>query len=222
VVGSVPAQLLKTWGAAVDLKLTRDTYLGFEVVHFDADVRRQRAGLFHDEQSIESAVLPFTEQLDYSAWLGGVNLHQLLGQQWSFGLGWRWHEATLDRSTPGLTQLVPDENKWPGRHSATLQELWGRLQWQHPCGPFGRLDTKFLWQSHHEDATRQPVTRAFSQHENVAEIDLQIGFRFPKNRGEISCGILNVGGGDYRLAPLSGYPELPHERVFSTRLQLNF
>ena len=54
------------------------------------------------------------------------------------------------------------------------------------------------------------------------QVNLWAGFRFPRQRGEISIGVLNLNGADYRLNPLTPYSELPRERVFAARLLFNF
>jgi hypothetical protein len=154
--------------------------------------------------------------------MAGVSANQLLGEQWSAGVGWRWQQAYLKSATPGLTDQSLSRNELPGPQRATLNELWTRLQWQHPLGPFLRAEALWLWQSHDNELFRQSNTPAIVAREYVSQINLQAGWRFKHNRGEFSLGALNLGGGDYRLDPLSGYPELAHERVFFTRLQLNF
>ena len=53
-------------------------------------------------------------------------------------------------------------------------------------------------------------------------MDVQVGWRFQRQHGEVSAGILNLVGHDYRLDPLSGLPEFARERVFFGRLKLYF
>ena len=54
------------------------------------------------------------------------------------------------------------------------------------------------------------------------QFNLYAGYRFPRLRGAVTVGVLNLGGEDYHLNPLTPYNELPHERVFVARLRLNF
>lgn len=213
VAGSVSGQLLKTWGGALDLKLASRTYLGLEVHGWKSDVERARSGLYTDIFNNNPAVLAFTEQLDYSATAAGVSLDQLLGQEWSGGLGWRWQDTKLQTRIPQLTSVYSGQ-----QYEATLHELWTRLQWQHPAGPYARIEANWLWQWH----GNQPTSSSLAGRETVTQVNLQTGWRFRANRGEIGVGILNLGGKNYRLDPLSGYPELPRERVFFARVQLNF
>jgi hypothetical protein len=53
-------------------------------------------------------------------------------------------------------------------------------------------------------------------------LNLYLGYRFWRQRGEITIGGLNLTDADYRLNPLNVYSELPRTRVFYTRLRLNF
>ena len=52
--------------------------------------------------------------------------------------------------------------------------------------------------------------------------NLFAGYRFAHRRAEILLGILNLAGQDYHLNPLTVYAELPRERTFMARLQLQF
>ena len=47
-------------------------------------------------------------------------------------------------------------------------------------------------------------------------------YRLRRQRGELSVGVLNLAGIDYKLNPLNPYAELPRERVFVARLKVNF
>ena len=49
-----------------------------------------------------------------------------------------------------------------------------------------------------------------------------IGYRFPRERGDITIGVLNLADEDYRLNSLNPYVDLPRERLFYARLRLNF
>src|SRR5207248_1669510 len=68
VAGSVSGELLKTWGGALDVKLSSRTYLGLEAGGWNANVRRDRGALFHDVISTSTGVARFREEMDYSAW----------------------------------------------------------------------------------------------------------------------------------------------------------
>ena len=52
--------------------------------------------------------------------------------------------------------------------------------------------------------------------------NLYLGYRLPRQRAELSFGVLNLTGGDYHLNPLNAQPELPRERLYLARLQFRF
>jgi outer membrane receptor protein involved in Fe transport len=54
------------------------------------------------------------------------------------------------------------------------------------------------------------------------QANAQAGYRSPRRRLEISLGVLNITGRNYNLFPINLYPDLPRQRTFASRLQLNF
>ncbi len=54
------------------------------------------------------------------------------------------------------------------------------------------------------------------------QINLIAGFRFRRNYGEVSLGLLNLTDQDYKLNPLNPYNELPRDRTLAARVRLNF
>jgi hypothetical protein len=54
------------------------------------------------------------------------------------------------------------------------------------------------------------------------QLNLIGGYRFYKNQCELSCGILNIGGRDYRLEPLDPYNEIPRQRTFIVHCKFTF
>jgi outer membrane receptor protein involved in Fe transport len=58
--------------------------------------------------------------------------------------------------------------------------------------------------------------------ESFPQLGIQAGYRLPNQRGDITLGVLNLTGEDYRLNPVTPYNELPRERVFMARLRVKF
>ena len=54
------------------------------------------------------------------------------------------------------------------------------------------------------------------------QFNLLAGYRFHRNQCELSCGVLNLTGEDYRLNPLVPYAELPRDRTLVVRCRLTF
>ena len=51
------------------------------------------------------------------------------------------------------------------------------------------------------------------------QLNLMVGFRLKRQRGEITIGVMNLTGENYRLNPINSYEEFPRERVFYARLR---
>jgi outer membrane receptor protein involved in Fe transport len=80
--------------------------------------------------------------------------------------------------------------------------------YNHPSGIFTRFDVNYYHQSNNGYPVAQPG-------DSFAQLNLLIGYRFPRRRAEITFGILNLTDTDYQLSPLTYYSELPRERVFT-------
>ena len=87
---------------------------------------------------------------------------------------------------------------------------------QHPCGFFTRAEAVWRSQDLGGDALSSIPGDSFWQ------VNLFAGYRFRHRRAEITVGLLNLTGQDYRLFPINSYPDLSRERTFFARLQLNF
>jgi hypothetical protein len=53
------------------------------------------------------------------------------------------------------------------------------------------------------------------------QFNLFAGYRSPQRRVEVTVGLLNLTGRDYKLNPLTVYNELSRERTFVVRLNLS-
>ena len=58
--------------------------------------------------------------------------------------------------------------------------------------------------------------------ESFPLVNLFIGYRFPRQHGDLTLGVLNLIGDDYRLNLLNVSTELPRERVWTVRLRVSF
>jgi len=96
-----------------------------------------------------------------------------------------------------------------------MHEFWARLVFNHPSGFFARAESLWFWQD-----TRATASASMGSLAN--QVNSLVGWRFRRNRGELSAGVLNMAGNDYRLSPLTPYADLPRERVFVGRVKLSF
>ena len=141
-------------------------------------------------------------------------MHQLVDNEWSFGVEYRLAYAQLERSFPDYPGLgiggVDDHTDWRGwLHTVRLNGLY-----RHPIGIFARAEALWFYQ----DREREDLSLAG---DDFWQLNFFLGYRFPRQRAEISVGILNVTDQDYQLDPINHHAELPRSRTFYARLLLD-
>lgn len=221
LAGSVSAPQFETAGVGLDLRLDPRTYLTLELQRLEANVERSIG-------DFQSPPFPFfatpgtlRETLGYREHTVALTLNQLVSEEWSLGARYQFGRAELDRRLPQVPTAV-----FEGAHridSGDLHQLSGSIVFNHPSGWFATTDATWYWQN--SSITTHPSGSADSREvpsELFPQINLVVGYRFFHRRGELAIGGLNLTGEDYRLNPISLYPELPRERVFYTRLRLRF
>lgn len=216
VVGSVSAPAFETAGAAVDLKFKTKTYLGVQAEFVRSTVDSQ-IGIFDFSGPFppSTPVTPAStsQHLEYIEPSVSVSLNQLVSDYWSFGALYRFTRSRLHTLYPEIspaTDPTADTTQQADLHQARLF-----LMLNHPGGFFTRFETLWYHQENSGYATPLPGDDFF-QH------NFLVGYRLHRQRGELSFGVLNLAGTDYRLNPLNAYEELPRERVFLVRLKMNF
>jgi tetratricopeptide (TPR) repeat protein len=212
VAGSVSAPGFDVAGLALDLKLPARTYLGLRGDFLKSDVDQQ-VGLFNfDIATQQGSVGGTSEQLRFTENAATLTLDKLLGEEWSVGGSYRFQQTRLNTRFPQLAGLGADAASRADLHQFTL-----RTSWNHASGWFARADASWYLQDHFNSALSTA-----DRSEDTCQVNLQLGWRFPRQLGEVSAGVLNALGNDYRLDPLSGLPEFARERVFFGRLKLYF
>ena len=209
-VGSVAAPTYEVLGGAIDLKLKTRTYVGLDAQFLDSKVRRT-IGLFEFE--IEPPATPSStrEHLDYREQSVGATFNQLLGEEWSLGAQYRFTSSRLQDTFPSLDPSLNLNREL----RADLHQVNVFALFNHRSGFFGRAELR--WYGQNNSGYDQPLPG-----DEFVQLNLYLGYRFWRQRGEITIGGLNLTGADYRLNPLNVYSELPRTRVFYTRLRLNF
>ena len=49
-----------------------------------------------------------------------------------------------------------------------------------------------------------------------------LDYRFRRNYGDVTLGLLDINDQDYKLNPLNYYNELPRQRTLAVQVRLNF
>jgi hypothetical protein len=219
IVGSVSAPVDEILGLALDLKLGRQTYAGIEGNIIESEVRRT-VGVFRGT-NVNLAFVPMpptSQRLEYQEQSLAFTLNQLVGEAWSFGLGYKFTRAELrtilrevrDSLASPRLRANADRTEEARLHHVDLYALYN-----HPSGFFARAESHWY---HQENAGYSPSLPGddFFQH------NLFIGYRFPRRWIEVVLGILNLTDQDYRLNPLTAYAELPRERAFTATVKFRF
>lgn len=214
LVGSVEAPDYEIGGGALDLKLRRDSWLSFQGETVLANVER-RIGLF--SYNFFGAP-PITqsgtvEHLDYQEWKMRAIFNQIWGKEWFLQAQYQWSRSELNRDLPSIAATPAYARR--AMTQADFHEIQLAATWRSRAGFFAKGE--FWWFLQELDgSTPQPPGDHFPQ------LNFYAGYRFPNRRGEVSVGVMNVTGEDYRLSPLNYYLELPRERLFYTRIRFNF
>lgn len=215
LVGSVAAPTYDIVAAALDLKLKPRTYFGIEGHLLDSEVG-QEIGVFNYNgmspmPSTPPPVQPgsIPKRLDYEEQSVAVTLNQLVADEWSFGAQYRFTRAELGTTFPSISTTVsPDARR---SETAELHQTTLFAQFNHRCGFFARADGEWNQQENSDYPSA-----------DFYQLNATIGYRFPRQRGEVSVGVLNINDTNYRLNPLTPYQELPRERVFVGWLSFRF
>jgi tetratricopeptide (TPR) repeat protein len=209
--GGGAGQRFEFWGAAADLKPWPSTYLGIE-----AAKRNSREDNIIGDFNIGSgpwAPSTLAEDRGYEEKSVSASLHRLLGECWSGGTGWRFTRSELSMRRHGLpASLGPEAAEGD---NADLHEIWLRWLFNHPSGFFARGEATWFLQN--SLATAVP-----GHDESLFQVNLFAGWRFPRQRGEFSVGVLNLTDVNYQLDPLNPVSEIPRERIFVARFKVNF
>ena len=164
------------------------------------------------------------ENLDFTEWSVTGSAHQLIGRDWTLGAIYRLSHAELQDDFPEISQDAIDsgagitgQNTFSAHNNsrALLHTLDLQAVWRHPSGFFGGVDAVWTHQDNGGDAAALAGA-------DFWQVNLQVGKRFFHRHAELSAGILNLTGQDYRLNPLNLHSETPRNRVFYTQLKFQF
>jgi hypothetical protein len=214
-VGSVEALTYQLAGAALDLRPATNTWLSLQ-----AESLRQEGdqdfGFFSVVFGIPtSSATPAntTEELEYQEWRARVVANQILGREWFLEVQYQFTHSALEQSVPAIpasSSFDRTTTSYANLHQGGLAATW-----QSPTGFFARGEFWWYAQELGGDGVQPPG-------DSFPQLNLFTGYRFPKRRGELTVGVLNLTDQDYSLDPLNYHLELPRERTFYVRLQFNF
>ena len=220
LVGSLAGPRYDVLAGALELKLKPQTYLTLQAQYLkcksDEDI-----GVIYQPVAPPGPFTPGTipEELRYHEPSASVTLNQLWGDDWAFGIQYRFTQSTLAWNYPTVTTPV-NQASLNQTEKAGLHQVNAYIQFTHPSGFYARTEAQSFFQQNTGNAPLDfdpPPARS-----DFVQVNLLAGYRTWHRRVDISAGILNVGGGDYGLNPLTPYSELPRSRVFFGRAVFNF
>jgi Flp pilus assembly protein TadD len=223
VAGSVAAPRYRSYGISVEQKLPSLTYLGIEISRLEQRVDRTLGAfdlLFTDRAAV---VLPSSleQRLEYREDVLLATANQLIGDYWSLGARYRFSKAELRQTLPGVARQI--STRADDTDEAVLHEIALFGLFNHPSGFFARAEANWFNQ---ENSGYAPEPRAprndAAPGDSFWHFNVFGGYRFFRNQCELSCGVLNLSGEDYRLNPLNLYTELPRDRTFVFRAKFSF
>ncbi len=218
VVGSVAAPSYETAGVLLENKWSSGTYASIKGTVVQSEVGR-RIGTFDAfvvGGQIDPPIVPSStaQHLRYQEQNLLCTVNQLLGDNWSLGGAYQVTVSDLRTTFPEVPRATLPALA-ESQQTATLQQAQVFALYSHPTGFFARVEG--LWFDQSNTGYSPDIPGA-----DFVQINLIAGFRFRRNYGEVSLGLLNVTDQDYKLNPLNPYNELPRDRTLAARVRLNF
>ena len=243
ITGTVNAGRDNRLNLGFEQKIGNGTYLAIEANDLWSDVDRA-FGVFNatfvpipsfPEPVLAPPIIPAapTQTLRYKEKSLLFTANQLLGAGWSLGAIYTLNKAELKTAFPELVNsALPMARKTlrdmtSTSNSALLHEARLFALYNDPNGFFARAEA--LWISQDNDG--YPANAGMNNGVRLAspangadfwQFNLYAGYRFPRNIGDVTLGLLNLTNHDYRLNPLNEYAELPRSLTVSVQTRLNF
>jgi tetratricopeptide (TPR) repeat protein len=215
VAGANSAADFETWGVSWQERLATNTWLTLSGEWLRSNLRRQ-IGVY-DFASFAVSPDSTREELKYDERSLQIVLNQMIGREWSLGALYRLSEAELNIVFPDVPATAATAGGF--RQSSSPESLLHHVNlfahYNHPCGFFSQAQALWYRQSNHGYEPARPG-------DDFWQFNVFAGCRFLQRRGELTAGVLNLTGQNYRLNPLNLTPELPRERTFLLALRMNF
>lgn len=206
----------ETFGLAWDQKIGVGTYVGVSGQILNSDVDRTLGTFRYDGSTFFAFPSGTTESLDYRERSLVLSLHQLVRNEWSFGVAYRLVQADLEDDFTEMADSTLTSGVRPRQDlTAVLHQVALQSGYYHPYGFFAVGQA--LW-THQNNQGYSPDIPG----DDFWQLNVFVGYRFPRRQAEVRLGLLNLTDQDYRLNPLTLYNELPRSRTLAVRLQLSF
>lgn len=220
IVGANAGAEFETYGLSLEQKFRSGTYLGVSGEILNSTVNRT-VGAFDYLSDEEDFADPagLRQRLDYREPSLSITANQLVGNYWSFGARYHLGQAVLKEKYPQIPGSLParalGDFSPNQRVEAVLNQVSLSAIFNHPCGFFGEGDATWYSQDNMGYGGTEPG-------DDFWQFNIFAGYRFHRRSATVTFGILNLTDQNYNLNPLDLYNELPRERTFMARFQINF
>ncbi len=223
IAGSVEAPHFKSWGLALDGQLPSRTWWGTSAHVIEQDVDRTIGAFTGYELDVFPRPSYFADdtpqRLAYRECAIGATINQLLGNEFAVGLGYQGTRSDLRTTFPELQGISPNADL---KDRATLHELSVYGIWNSPTGLFARAEANWFSQNLDDDPQGLAPGSGPRDGDEFWQFNALVGYRFWRNQGEVSLGILNIGDTDYHLSPLNPYGEIVRGRTAFMSCRFSF
>jgi len=210
----------ETFGAAWEQKLATQTYVSIGAERLGSTLSRW-VGSYDYSGAYVATPGRLAEHLTFREYSAGVQLNQLVGDEWAFGAGYRWSGATLrtvypDVPAPGVFNGDPGGVFASSRRvEGDLHEVRLRAIYNHPAGYFASGEGLWIFQDPKDSLV------AYSS-SDFWQWNVMGGWRSRQRRVELAGGVLNLCDRNYRLHPVNLHGALPRERTFVAQCRFSF
>jgi len=226
-IGELSAPRYENEGVTFQQKFGSKTYFGVDLTKSSEELSQDQGLFVANPSSAATISSPYIlpsgtyEHLSYRESTLLTNLNQLIGDDWSVGARWRLSNATLHDNIPAL----PPPGVTP--KSALLDQVQLFVLYNHPSGFFAQAQAVYTNQQ--DQGYFGPDNVSSEPPSDFWQFNLFAGYRLRNNLGEISLGLLDLNGRDYRLnslnelyTPIDFYDTIATERTLLVRVRFNF
>ena len=213
LVGGVGGATFETADVSLEQRFQTGTYVAVSGQYLRSWVDHEVGAFARDLFSGEGPARQTDEHLRYKEHSLDVSVRQLLSDSLTLGLRYRVSDARLTRTYPEVDPALRSGAAAASRgllHRVSVNGLY-----HHPSGFFAGTEAQWWSQQLRDDLAGVPG-------DDFWQVNFMAGYRSPRRRVEITVGLWNATGQDYRLHPVNLYPELPRTRTLFTQLRLNF
>jgi Flp pilus assembly protein TadD len=214
VAGPVSGAHFETYAFSLEQKFSTGTYLGVSGNLLYSDVG-QTVGAFDIIFPPPAVPGPgLHENLNYKEQSLLFTANQLIGKNWSLGARYSLSDATFNYNFDLPNGIATNNFLVKQNMEAVLNQVDLLAIYNHPCGFYAQTDAHWYAQNNINDPGEPG--------DNFWQLNAFVGYRFLHRKAELTLGLLNITGQDYKLNPLNLYNELPRSRTLALRMQINF